>query len=530
VRNVGKSLVLLGFAIAGSAALGQAILSIRNGKPETPVIGLPFSADESVRIVQHLANGMTLSSQMKGRVYRSSDGVERLEGTLVSTDPAQTDQVTQVWILDRTKRTAVLLNSKLITATVTPLPADSTVTVSFLPQPRATGPAATQAAKPENPITTDLGKRTQDMLPLVGTRVTSTIPVGKIGNDQPILVTTDVWVAPQLKLVVNQIEQNPLVGERIVELTNIRSEEPDPTLFQVPEGYTLKERSALPLGMPPSLPAAPDIWTPQIAEAESSPDAALKDQIAYKLASQNIHISAALALSEKAVSMEEQDLAKLDTTKDAIRASFDEMLTLSRYWNTLGFLYFRQGNMAQAEAYTRAAWELEPKGFVYAHLGRIYQHLDRRSEAITTYRMALSTEPSATEREQLQTYLTELGVPSAEPLPSAVIIPLPALTAHIASADAEPVVDILLTHDQPPIVTFLKGAPELRAPVTTAIQRALAAAIPDSGPEKVLRRARVSCESGETPTCALHFASSQEARDAGSSPGNLGLTPLLFPN
>ena len=91
--SLGRSLALLALLPTASAALGQtASLTIRIGKAEQPVItGLPFSADQSVRTVQQLANGITLTQKMKGRVYRSTNGLERLEGTLVATDPAATN-------------------------------------------------------------------------------------------------------------------------------------------------------------------------------------------------------------------------------------------------------------------------------------------------------------------------------------------------------------------------------------------------------------------------------------------------------
>ena len=245
MRNIGQSLALLALSTVSYAALGQASLSIQNGKPEKPVVGLPFSAVQSVRLAERLGNVMTLTREIKGRIDRSADGVERLEGTAVPIDFALPNRTTQVWIVDRAKHTAVLLDSKLKTATVTHLPADATVTVSFLPPPRASGPASAAPVKPENVATTDLGKRTQDGMDLVGKRVTETIPAGKVGNVQPILVTTDVWTAPRLKIVVNEVERNPLFGVRNFELSNIRSEEPDPRLFEIPEGYTLKEQPSL---------------------------------------------------------------------------------------------------------------------------------------------------------------------------------------------------------------------------------------------------------------------------------------------
>jgi hypothetical protein len=265
VRNVGQAFAVLAFAVVSYAAVGQASLTIQMNKPQTPVIGLPFSADLSVHMVQHLANGVALKFEVKGHVYRSAGGMERYDGTTVSTDPANPESNTLVYILDKVKHTAIFYNSKTMKATVQQLQDTSTVTVRFLPLQETR--IQNRIIKPENVITTDLGKRTEGAMTLVGKRVTGTIPAGKVGNDQPLSVTGDVWVDPQLKLMVEEVEQDPLAGERTLALSNIHGEEPDPKLFEIPAGYTVHEMSAMPSGMPPApgrmgLSGAPSLKRP----------------------------------------------------------------------------------------------------------------------------------------------------------------------------------------------------------------------------------------------------------------------------
>jgi hypothetical protein len=252
VPNVCRSLAVLAFAVVSHVALAQVAqvsMSIQMNKPEEPVIGLPFSADQRVSTVQHLANGTPLKSEIKGHVYRSAAGVERYDGVMPST-PDRPGPVTLAYIIDPAKHSAILLNLKLKTATVEHLPANATVSVKFLPlqQSRTQG----QFIKPGDLVTTDLGKRTQGMMTQVGKRVSGTIKAGSVGNDQPLVVSTDVWVDPQLRLKINEVEQNPFSGERTFELSNIRGEEPDPALFAIPEGYTVKERAQIPSTLPPA--------------------------------------------------------------------------------------------------------------------------------------------------------------------------------------------------------------------------------------------------------------------------------------
>jgi len=503
MRNALSYLALLALSTAlctTGYAVAQMSMSIQTGKPENPVVGLPFTADESVRTVQHLANGMSLNHQMKGHLYRSADGVDRIETTVDSTDPAKPGSTTMVYIVDRAKHTATLLNSTLKTATVTRLPPNATVAVSFLAQPRTPGAASTQALKPEDITTTDLGKRTQEMMPLVGRRVTGTIPAGKVGNDQPILITTDVWFAPQLKLIVNQVEQNPLVGERIVELTNIRSVEPDPKLFEIPDGYTVKQQASM-------LGAAP------LAMGDS--DALVKNNAAYALANDNDHLSEAQTLAEQALSFQEQKTLQIISAGEADK-SFDQVTILTSYWDTLGWVFYRLGKLDKAEPYIRAAWELKPNLEYGVHLGSIYEAQLRPKDAIVIYRMSLNGKGGPL-KDTVQAGLARLGDPNAEPLPMQVAIPLPLLGPRLLGDTPEPLVDILIAGDKQPVVTLLRGDPTLEKSLTPAIQSALAKFLPDSGPEKILIRASVRCLAGETPACALSILPRDQAKKASHS-------------
>jgi hypothetical protein len=88
MRKIVLSLCLATLCVSGYLAMGQASLTIISNKAERPVTGLPFSADMTVRTTQQLANGVNITHEVKGRLYRSSQGVERWEGTAVVSDAA----------------------------------------------------------------------------------------------------------------------------------------------------------------------------------------------------------------------------------------------------------------------------------------------------------------------------------------------------------------------------------------------------------------------------------------------------------
>lgn len=89
--------------------------------------------------------------------------------------------------------------------------------------------------------TEKLGGKTIAGVYAEGTRITITYPIGFFGNDRPIVNIREMWTVPDLRLVVLSTDDDPRTGLRTIELTNLNRAEPDPALFQVPEGYTIKD-------------------------------------------------------------------------------------------------------------------------------------------------------------------------------------------------------------------------------------------------------------------------------------------------
>lgn len=86
-----------------------------------------------------------------------------------------------------------------------------------------------------------LGEQMIEGLKAEGTRWTTTIPVGEIGNERPIEIVNESWYSPELQVEVMRRFSDPRSGETIYKLVNINRSEPDKSLFEVPSDYTLKE-------------------------------------------------------------------------------------------------------------------------------------------------------------------------------------------------------------------------------------------------------------------------------------------------
>ncbi len=97
-------------------------------------------------------------------------------------------------------------------------------------------------AEADGDVTSEnLGSQIMEGVQVTGLRTTRTIAVGKIGNDRPITIVTEVWTSPELKTIVLSKRSDPRMGEQTFKLTNIQRSEPDPSLFTVPSDFTISE-------------------------------------------------------------------------------------------------------------------------------------------------------------------------------------------------------------------------------------------------------------------------------------------------
>lgn len=85
----------------------------------------------------------------------------------------------------------------------------------------------------------DLGTRMMEGVQAKGTRATTIIPSGQIGNDRDIEVVDERWYSPELQLTIMTRHSDPRVGETTYKLTNIQRIEQVRSLFEIPSNYTI---------------------------------------------------------------------------------------------------------------------------------------------------------------------------------------------------------------------------------------------------------------------------------------------------
>ncbi len=105
---------------------------------------------------------------------------------------------------------------------------------------------AKNAGPAQNPPNIEnLGDQTIGGIHATGSRVTTTIPAGSMGNEQTILVQSETWSSPELKATVMTKHTDPWAGELKTQLTNVNNSEPDPSLFTVPSDYKIVDEKPI---------------------------------------------------------------------------------------------------------------------------------------------------------------------------------------------------------------------------------------------------------------------------------------------
>ena len=117
-------------------------------------------------------------------------------------------------------------------------------TMPPLPPPPPPGPetrVALERTSAGQTVREDLGRQNIESVAATGSRSTTTIPAGAIGNLQPLRVVSEQWFSPDLQVLIMTKHSDPRTGETTYRLQSIVRAEPDRSLFTVPSDYTFKE-------------------------------------------------------------------------------------------------------------------------------------------------------------------------------------------------------------------------------------------------------------------------------------------------
>ena len=113
------------------------------------------------------------------------------------------------------------------------------------------------------------------------------------------------------------------------------------------------------------------------------------NNIAYQLSLKKTHLDRAQQYAESAVSATAASLRNVSLDR-LTQQELGLVSSLIAYWDTLGWVYYGEGNLDKAERYVSAAWGAGRDGEVGDHLGQIYEKRGRRDEALCTYALSLN--------------------------------------------------------------------------------------------------------------------------------------------
>jgi tetratricopeptide (TPR) repeat protein len=200
---------------------------------------------------------------------------------------------------------------------------------------------------------------------------------------------------------------------------------------------------------------------------------------AYSLADHNLSLSDAQRYAEQAVKSVEGDAAKLRLDKLEV-ADLNRMTQLAAYWDTLGWVYFKEGDFAKAQKYLEAAWNLEQDKDIREHLEETYKRLAE------TY-VKQGNKPAADHQESLAHHL------AVEDLSQMRRTELGKLSGKPGSAEF---FFLLASGGAVEEMKFISGDEHIRALSKGVAFRRFKAPLPDDAPVKIVRRGVLVCEGG----------------------------------
>jgi hypothetical protein len=211
-----------------------------------PKAKAPFTLVLETEWARGLADGGTITTANKRRMARDTEGrIYQERWALVPKNGKQESVMTAIQISDPIAHTLYSCfprDAKKRCQLVTYTPSTATV-FNFQ------GPPSGQSVDGSGDIVrVDLGKQLISGVEAAGTRITVHYNAGTFGNDRPMTIDREFWYAAQLGFNLLSKRSDPRIGSQTFTVTNLALADPDPMLFELPEGFTVvdERRSAPP--------------------------------------------------------------------------------------------------------------------------------------------------------------------------------------------------------------------------------------------------------------------------------------------
>jgi hypothetical protein len=205
-----------------------------------PKAGAPFTLTLQTEWVKTLFDGGTITSVNQRKIARDASGrIYQERWYLVPKNGKIQSQMTTIQISDPNKHThynCFMLEEPKVCELGTFAPSTNAV---YMNQGPLAGPLPNDAG---NVIHEDLGKQLISGVETAGTRDSTIYNPGIFGNDLKMTVEREFWYSPQLGINLISRRSDPRFGVQMFTVTNLILTEPDPKLFELPEGFRVEDR------------------------------------------------------------------------------------------------------------------------------------------------------------------------------------------------------------------------------------------------------------------------------------------------
>jgi hypothetical protein len=202
------------------------------------VSGKPFSATAVTETTRVLEDGHRISRRNLMKQYRDRQGRTRREQTLEALGPSTPVAPKEmIFIFDPVLHVSFVIDpeAKVARKFTSPQGSSTAQLAPFSNQAQDNPSSLSPLVRVE-----DLGTRSVGGLQCSGTRTTTTLPTGLIGNDAPIVTVRETWFSPDIDAVVQSKTVDPRFGTTEYHLTDIKRFDISPDLFRVPASFKVE--------------------------------------------------------------------------------------------------------------------------------------------------------------------------------------------------------------------------------------------------------------------------------------------------
>jgi hypothetical protein len=205
-----------------------------------PKAKAPFSLVLQTEWVKTLYDGGTITLVNERRIARDGAGrIYQERWLLVPKNGKVKSQITTIQISDPNNHThynCFIMDRR-----------NECVLTGFTPSPNAVynfqGPPTGEMPDGQgSTIHEDLGKQFVAGMETTGTRDAVIFNPGVFGNDRKVSIEREYWYSPELGINLLSKRSDPRLGTQTFTATRLIVAEPDPKLFELPEGYHVIDR------------------------------------------------------------------------------------------------------------------------------------------------------------------------------------------------------------------------------------------------------------------------------------------------